>query len=215
LSVALRCIACDACLDGRQPTREKIILGSALSIEILRMLVINIFVLEQYFYSDPYQIFRSPSIGSCESVGLSDLTSVRSICLPNPALGCFCLPVELLHASSTTGIKYGWTVQLYLAPRLHLHQLTQCFEAPHALLLKALALARARHPCPSLAAPHPSFTHALLLFCTACCAGGVGWGRRADLLHTCRSASHRERHRPEPAALAAGGHNLLHRQRPG
>eukprot|EP01052_Picozoa_sp_SAG31_P028209 SAG31_NODE_2702_length_5221_cov_1.495705_6_plen_257_part_00 len=84
------------------PTREKIILGplssvplletkgpyacrlvvltlavataSALSIEILRMLVINIFVLEQYFYSDAYHIYRAPSLGSCSSVGLSNTT---------------------------------------------------------------------------------------------------------------------------------------------
>jgi hypothetical protein len=48
------------------PSREKAILLTALAIEIVRMLVIDIFVLQQYFSSGVYKIFRAPFHGSCE-----------------------------------------------------------------------------------------------------------------------------------------------------
>ena len=48
------------------PGREKFILLTALAIEIVRMLVIDVFVLQQYFSSGAYQIFRAPSHGPCE-----------------------------------------------------------------------------------------------------------------------------------------------------
>lgn len=52
---------------GVMPTKELMVLLIALSIEILRMLMVDIFVLQEYFNGSAYQIYRTPV--SCSSFG--------------------------------------------------------------------------------------------------------------------------------------------------
>jgi hypothetical protein len=97
-------IACEIGLINRVrtilPRKEKAILGTALCIEMVRMLLIDVFVLQDYFGGESYQIFRAPE--ACDA--LANNTST-------PWLGAD----SMFHCEPAADDHRGEDAQYYIA----------------------------------------------------------------------------------------------------
>lgn len=140
-------ITCEICLIRRVrsilPTKEKVILGTALCIELLRMLLIDVFVLRDYFGGGAYQIFRAPaSCGTLHSDNSSWLGADSQLHCNPAAAAAAAAP---MHANHSDDVMMGDPSQdrdadslYYIATHreAYTHDLDECslFTADSALL---------------------------------------------------------------------------------